>query len=355
MSGTSESFSRIQNIFFFLVLSAATIAFLWLIQPFLFSILWAFVLGILFYPVYARLTRTFGGIRPAAALTTVVLAVIAVLLPLSVVGSIVTREVLSLYLSLSGGDAANYFARLQDLPLVQWLLLEAGITPERVQTSLLSFLQSAGGSFATGALGAGAHIASGAAKLLIMLYVLFVFFKDGKEIGARIMSVLPLGDVRELFLFEKFRTTTLAIVKGSLLVALAQGLVGTLLFTLVGIPNPVLWGSLMSLCAIIPAVGPALIWAPAAIFLFLFGQTSEAIMVVVGGLLFISTLDNILRPVLVGRETQMPDVLVLLSVLGGISLFGISGVILGPVLASLFLALWQLFEKEYRNELVERG
>jgi predicted PurR-regulated permease PerM len=169
------------------------------------------------------------------------------------------------------------------------------------------------------------------------------------------MRVLPLGDTRELFLFERFTSTVRAIAKGSLVVALAQGAVGGLLFAIAGVSNPVLWAALMTLLALIPAAGPAVVWLPAGLIMLATGHVASGVIILVGGTLIIALLDNLLRPILVGKDTGMPDALILLSVLGGLSVFGLSGIVLGPVLAALFLALWELFTDEFHDELIARG
>jgi len=141
-------------------------------------------------------------------------------------------------------------------------------------------------------------------------------------------------------------TVARATVKGTLVIGLVQGFLGGVIFAILGIQGAVFWGVVMAILSLLPAIGAGLVWGPAAIFLLVAGQWIKGLILVAFGVLVISMVDNLLRPVLVGRDTKMPDYLVLLSTLGGLSLVGISGFILGPVIAALFIALWQMYEQD---------
>jgi predicted PurR-regulated permease PerM len=349
------AFTRVQNTIFFSLLAGVSAAFIWLVQDYLFPIIWAIVLALLFHPLYTRITHRVYGKRTLAAALTMVVAVLSVFAPISIVGTIVAQEGIVLYQSIEGGAFDHYVTSLSQQPLVAKGLIAVNTTPEELRTSFADIIKSGSSVIATGALSAGAQIVQFAAKTLVMLYLLFFFLRDGTLIGARLMRVLPLGDTRELFLFERFTSTVRAIAKGSLVVALAQGAVGGLLFAIAGVSNPVLWAALMTLLALIPAAGPAVVWLPTGIIMIILGHLGSGITILVGGTLIIALLDNLLRPILVGKDTGMPDALILLSVLGGLSVFGLSGIVLGPVLAALFLALWELFTDEFHDELIARG
>ena len=148
-------------------------------------------------------------------------------------------------------------------------------------------------------------------------------------------------------LFHKFAEVCRATVKGSLVVALVQGTIGGVALWVLGIQGAILWGTLMVILSLLPAVGSALVWAPAAAWLLMTGAWIKGIILILVGVFLIGLIDNILRPLLVGRDTKMPDYLILISTLGGISLFGLSGFVMGPVLAALFLVIWQIFMEEY--------
>ena len=180
-----------------------------------------------------------------------------------------------------------------------------------------------------------------------MLYFLFYLFRDGERIVERIIRALPLGDRRERRLFSKFADVARATVKGTLVVAAVQGAIGGLLFWALGIDAAVFWGVVMAVLSLVPAIGSALVWVPAAVILAASGEPGRAAILVAGGVLVIGLVDNLLRPILVGRDTEMPDYLVLIATLGGIAVFGLSGFVLGPVVAALFLVVWDMVIEEY--------
>jgi predicted PurR-regulated permease PerM len=164
------------------------------------------------------------------------------------------------------------------------------------------------------------------------------------------MYALPLGHEREHRLFEKFADVSRATVKGTLVVGVVQGTLGGLFFWILGLNAAVFWGVIMTLLSLLPAVGSALIWGPAAIILLATGQIVKGIILLAAGSLIIGLVDNLLRPMLVGRDTQIPDYLILLATLGGLTVFGLSGFVIGPIIAALFLAVWDMFAQEYGHE-----
>lgn len=351
----TDIFARIQHISFFTLLIAVTFGFLFLISDFILPIIWAVVLAIIFYPLSYTLTREFGGRATLASLATMLVAIFLVFVPIALMGTLIAKESADLYHNALFADAALYERIVTAIPLANEALSMAGIDASEIPIQTASLLRSAGASLAAGIFEAGAQTLQIIAKTLVMLYLLFFFLRDGAKIGASVMRALPLGDAKEVFLYQRFAGAVRATVKGSILVAIAQGAIGAVLFAIAGIPNPILWGMVMALFALIPGIGPAIVWLPAAIILFVMGATGSAILVLVGGIAIVGTVDNFLRPILMGRDTDMPDALILLSVLGGLSVFGISGIILGPTLAALFFASWQLFEEEYKTQLAERG
>ncbi len=351
----TDLFSRIQHLSFFALLAAVSFGFLFLISDFILPIIWAVVLAIIFYPLCYTLIRTFGGRATLASITTMFIAILLVFVPIALIGTLIAKESTDLYHNALLTDAATYERLVTSIPLASELLGTADIDASEIPIQAASLLRSAGSNLAAGIFEAGTQTLRLIAKTLVMFYLLFFLLRDGARIGASIMRALPLGDAKEIFLYERFAGAVRATVKGSLVVALAQGAAGALLFIVAGVPNPILWGLVMALFALIPGVGPAIVWLPATVILFAMGATGSAIVVLVGGIAIVGTLDNFLRPILMGRDTDMPDALILLSVLGGLGTFGLSGIILGPTLAALFFASWQLFEEQYKTQLVERG
>ena len=188
-----------------------------------------------------------------------------------------------------------------------------------------------------------------AAMFFIMLYLLFFALRDGETMLSKAMWALPLGDQRERDLFGKFAEVGRATIKGTLVVGGVQGILGGIMFAILGIQGAVFWGVVMIFLSILPAVGATLVWLPAAIFLMLGGALGKGVILLVYGFLVIGLADNILRPILVGRDTKMPDWLILVSTLGGLTSFGISGFVIGPIIAAMFLAIWTMFGEQQEN------
>jgi len=187
--------------------------------------------------------------------------------------------------------------------------------------------------------------------LFIMFYTLFFFLRDGKKILEHLMHLSPLGNKYETMLYEKFTSTSRATLKGTFLVGCVQGTLGGLLFLAVGIPGALIWGLMMVALSIVPAVGCSIIWLPTGIIMLLMGNIWQGITILLFGTLVISNIDNLIRPPLVGKDIQMHPLLVLFSTLGGIFIFGISGFIIGPVIAALFTSVISIYDHYYRNEL----
>jgi predicted PurR-regulated permease PerM len=183
-----------------------------------------------------------------------------------------------------------------------------------------------------------------------MLYLLFFLLRDGKELLRSIRDAIPLRADQKRALFEKFTIVIRATVKGNIVVAIAQGALGGLIFWILGIHAPLLWAVLMAFLSLVPAVGAGLVWLPVAIYFLITGATWQGMVLIAYGVLVISVVDNILRPILVGKDTKLPDYVVLISTLGGISVFGINGFVLGPVIAAMFMAIWHIFALKAGDE-----
>jgi predicted PurR-regulated permease PerM len=329
---------------------ATTAFFLWMVRGFLMPVFWAAVFAILFQPLFLRLKQRFGGRRTPAALASTLAVVVAVLVPAGLLLAAVAQQALWLYQRVASGEA-NLQAPIdfveRHLPAVTRFLAQYGIGAEQVRTSLEGAAIFATQYVATQALALGQNVLIAAILFLLMLYLLFFFFRDGDRILAGIIRAMPMGDLREERLMHKFAQVSRATVKGTLVVAVVQGGLGGLLFSLVGIQAAIFWGVMMGILSLLPAVGPMLIWLPAAVILLATGAIWQGVAVIVSGLLIVSMIDNLLRPILVGRETHMPDYLVLVATLGGLTMFGLAGFVAGPIVAALFLVMWEMFAEEY--------
>ena len=343
----------VQRAFFFALLFAVTLAFIWLIRGFLQPIFWAVALGIFVIPLHEWIERRLAPRESLAALASVLLVVLIVILPLTGIAAAVTSEAAALYQRLSTGsvEPASLVAEAQEhLPQLVAALERLGIDPARLQSQISSAAVTASQFIATRALAIGQDTIRIAIFFVLMLYLLFFFLRDGRRLLEGLVHALPLGDHRERHLLERFAEVSRATIKGTVVVGAVQGAIGGIAFALLGIGAPVLWGVVMALLSILPAVGPSIVWAPAAIILFVNGEIVRGAVLVAIGLLVIGFVDNLLRPILVGRDTRMPDYLILLSTLGGLAGFGLAGIIIGPIIAAFFLSVWQMAEREFGPE-----
>jgi predicted PurR-regulated permease PerM len=335
------------------LLLAVTLAFFWLIRGFLQPVFWAVALGIVVFPIHARIERGLNGRNSLAAIVSVLLVVLIVILPLAGLATAVTTEAAALYQRISAGDLGvqSIYEELQRrLPPVADGLRGLGVDPAELEGRLSSAGVELGRLIASRALSLGQDTLRVTVFFFLMLYLLFFFLRDGPRLLDGLVRALPLGDDRERHLLERFAEVSRATIKGTLVVGIVQGTIGGIAFWLLGIGAAVLWGVVMTLLSIIPAVGPALVWIPAAIYLLLNGQVIAGIVLIAIGVLVIGLVDNLLRPILVGRDTRMPDYLILLSTLGGLTAFGLAGIVIGPIIAAFFLSVWQMAEEEFGPE-----
>ena len=342
----------VQNAFFFVLLIAASVAFLALLMPFFEPILWAVTLAILFQPVQAKLFRVFRQRANTIALMTLVIILVVVIVPTLFLLTAVAKEGIALYQAVSKGeiDISGPLNGLQSaLPSlverIQSLGINTGEIKQKLSSSALQGSQWAASHIFT----FGQNTLRFAVMFFLMLYLLFFFLRDGKKIIDMIIHVLPIGDQRERYLLAKFAEVSRATIKGTLVIGIVQGSLGGIMFALLGIQSAIFWAVVMTLLSVLPAIGSALVWLPAALYLIASGMMVKGLVLIVFGILVIGMIDNILRPVLVGHDTKMPDYLILLSTLGGLAMIGISGFVLGPVMAAFFLAIWSMFAEQYNS------
>ncbi len=345
----------IQRAFFLGLVLLTTVGFLWLINDYLEPVFWAAVMAILFYPVQRRWLGVTGNRPSAAAGLSILTVVLIVLIPLFFVGLAVTNESINFYERLSQGDLrdtpAAVLERLRPaLERLEQVSDRFRIDEQEITTRVSQGVVQLSQGLAGRAVAIGQNAVRFTIALFVMLYVLFFFLRGGPAIIDKLIRVLPLGDIRERRLFAKFEEVSRATIKGTLVIGIVQGALGGILFLIAGVTAPVFWAVIMTILSIIPAVGAGLIWAPAGIILLLTGKMWQGVLVLTAGALIIGLVDNLLRPKLVGKDTQMPDALVLLSTLGGLAVFGISGFVIGPIIAAFFLVVWDMFEEEFNRE-----
>ncbi len=334
------------------LLLLVTLTFIMLMVPFFTSIFWAIALAIVFTPLYNKFLRKISN-QNLAALCTLLCIIFLVVIPIGWVAVLTVQEAIGFYNYLQGQaiSAEQIFQDLQttfpytlqllekfnvDMVSLREHVTKAIIT---VSTLLANYVPTLGGS-----------ILGSLSTLALLLYLSFFMITDNKKLINYLHLALPLGDTREAVFFEKFATVTRATIKGSLAVAVAQGFLGGLIFAILGISNATLWGTLMVFLSLIPLVGSALVWLPVAIYFLVSGQVMSGVILIAFGVIVIGLVDNILRPILVGKDTKLPDYLVLLSTLGGFGLFGINGFVIGPLITTLFVTMWDMFIREFNCE-----
>ena len=350
---------RLENQSFLLLLLAASLAFGWILQPFYGAILWAIVATLIFAPLNRALLRRTGGRPTLAASVTILIIIAMVILPLAMIAASLVQEATGLYAKVQSGeyDLAGYIQRVFDaLPAwVTGLLDRFNLTDlSAVRDRLASGVVKGGQVLAPQALSIGMNTFDFMVGLGIMLYLLFFLLRDGKALAERIKVVVPLRTDQKTALFSRFADVVRATVKGGILVAMVQGVLGGLAFWFLGIQPALLWAVLMAFLSLLPAIGAGLVWLPVAIYLLASGAVWQGIGLILYGVLVIGLVDNVLRPFLIGKDTKLPDYVVLISTLGGIQVFGLNGFVIGPLIAAIFMVSWEIFSSS-RETIAERS
>jgi predicted PurR-regulated permease PerM len=333
---------------FLILLTLVTLAFGAILWQFHGAVFWGVVLAILFSPLHCRLLRHIPKSPNLAALATLVLCLVMVILPMALITASLVQEATGVYDRLKSGQV-NFGQYLQQIiaALPAWaagLLDRLNLTTlGELQGKLSSFAVQASQFVATEALNIGQNTLSFVVGFGVMLYLLFFLLRDGAALATRIGNAIPLAPEHKHQLSSKFTTVIRATVKGNIVVAASQGALGGLIFWILGIQGPVLWGVAMAFLSLLPAVGAGLVWGPVALYFLATGATLQGVVLTLYGVGVIGLVDNVLRPILVGKDTKMPDYVVLISTLGGMALFGLTGFVIGPAIAALFIASWDLF------------
>lgn len=344
---SSANSPSIEDKAFLLLVVVVSLAFFWILWPFFGAILWGTIFAILFAPLYRQLLARMRR-RTPAALATVAIVLFIVILPLILVGALLAQEAITVYEKFQSGelDFGRYFQQvIGALPQSITDLLERfGLTHlGGIQARLSSALGQMSQFVAAKVLNIGQNTFDLVINLCIVLYLLFFLLRDGNELSRHIKRAIPLHTDQQRALFERLTTVIRATVKGNVVVALVQGALGGLIFWFLGIHAAVLWAVVMALLSLLPAVGTALIWLPTAIYFLVTGAVWHGSILIAFGVLVIGLVDNVLRPILVGKDTKLADYVVLISTLGGLAVFGLNGFVLGPVIAAIFIAVWDIY------------
>ena len=336
------------------LLIVVTVLFSVVLWPLSGAISWAVFIAIVFSPLQERSALVCRGRRGWASFGTLVVIVVSVLLPMALLIASVSHEAAAFYQRFKSGEIqlSEYFQRgIDALPMwVRAGLDRFGLADlAEVQRRLVDALGRSSQAITQHAFSIGQNTLEFVVDLFVMLYLLFFLLRDGRALSAQAARALPLEPRHTQRLLNQFATVVRATVKGNVVVALVQGALGGLAFWVLGINGALLWGALMALLSLLPAVGAALVWGPVALYLLSTGSVWQAAGLTIWGVLVIGLVDNVLRPILVGKETRLPDYLVLLATLGGLAVFGLNGFVIGPVIAAIFLVTWDIFV-EMRKE-----
>jgi predicted PurR-regulated permease PerM len=344
---------KLEHSAFLALIALVSLAFAWILWPFFGAVFWAAVIAIVFIPLYRRLLRALDHRRNLAALLTVLVILSVVVLPVLLTAAALVQEASGLYDKIQSGEL-EFFRFFQPVfdALPSWVthtldrfgLTDLGAVRGRISVALTNGIQF----LATRAFAISQSTFSFVISLGVMLYLLFFLLRDGDALAERVKGAIPLLPEQRNALFAKFAIVIRATVKGDIFVAILQGVLGGLVFWILGIHAALLWAVLMALLSLLPAVGAALVWLPFAVYLLATGSVWQGVFLIGYGILVIGLVDNFLRPLLVGQATKIPDYIVLISTLGGIETFGLHGVIIGPVVAAMFLVAWDIFSSEVR-------
>lgn len=339
--------------FFFILLSVGVVVF-FIFQPFLTAIVAAAILATLFKKPYFLFEKWTRGYKGASAFLTCLLVFFLVVGPVFLILSLAIGEATNLYHTLSQGSVLENIInqtieRVHTVPYLNVLFDTQALNQESILNDIKQFSQNALGLLQAAYQG----ITSFIFWIFVMFFTLFYFLIDGKQMLGQLMNLSPLRDEHDRLLIKKFISISRATLKGTIVIGIIQGLLGGITFWIAGIPSPAIWGLVMTLASIIPMFGSGLIWLPAGIIMFLLGDIWQGVFIFSVGIGIVSVIDNVLRPKLVGKDTEMHPLLILFATLGGIAVFGLSGFIIGPIIISLFVALGEIYTIEFRDQLKE--
>lgn len=327
--------------------------FLSMIHQFLMAIFMAGLFSAMVMPAHHLLTKKLGGRETLASILTILAIILLVLIPLTVLIALVVTQAIAIGQSVTPwvqgfiNQPTTMTTYLEKIPYYQEILPYRDLIIQKAGElvgTVSRFLIDSLSSFTK--ITVDAIFSS-----IIMLYVMFYFLTMGDLLLQKILFFLPLDDLNEQRLLYRFTSVTRATIKGTLIIGIIQGTVCGIAFAIAGIDGPVFWGTLMAVMSIVPAFGTAIIWFPALLILALAGNFTGVIVLAVLCGAVAGNLDNIVRPRLVGKDTEMHDLFVLFGTLGGLSMFGLLGIIIGPIVAALFITIWEIYGVVFKNYL----
>ncbi|MDJ0804994.1 MAG: AI-2E family transporter [Desulfobacterales bacterium] len=344
---------RINKTVVLLLVVMISALFLSMIRQFLVAIFMAAIFSALAQPLYVWLARLFGGRRPMASLATLLLIVIVVLIPLGILVGIVTAQAIAVSQSVQPAvekflsEPTVFSAYLDRIPYIDQIVVYKETILRKAGEFVGSLSKYLIRNLGSGALGTVNFLF----MFFIMLYTMFFFLMDGNRLLSRILYYLPLQNEEESQLLDRFTSVSRATIKGTIVICILQGGLAGLGFFAVGIKGAAFWGTVMGVLSIIPGIGTGLVWIPAVVILVALGHYAKGIGLALFCGLVVGSIDNLVRPSLVGKDTQMHDLFILFGTLGGIALFGVVGIIIGPIIAALFVTMWDIYGAVFKDIL----
>jgi len=336
-----------------LMVLGITLLFFWMIRGFFMAIVLAAIFSGLMYGFYERMGRWLGGRQSLASMFTVLGFILVVLVPAGLFLAVVVEQAVDAGRNFLPAvqerieDPDSFIDELESIPVIHKLFPDKEELLEKINASVSAL----GGYVANGL----SSVTSGTVNFFflsfIFLFTMYYFLIYGKEYLNKLLYYLPLRTDQERLLLEKFTTVTRATLKGTLIIGFVQGALGAGAMAMAGISNTIFWGVIMAVMSVIPAVGPAVVWLPAAVFMIVSGEVGPGIALLLFGAVVIGNVDNLLRPRLVGKDAQLPDLMILFGTLGGLALFGMAGIIIGPVVAALFVTMWEIYGETFKDSL----
>ncbi len=347
---TQEKRADPKTLSFVLLMVIVTLAFGLILWPFWGAVFWGVIIAILFAPLQRLVVRRIRR-RTWAAIATLAIILLIVTPPLLLMVATLVQEGSGVYARIKSGEL-NFGRYFQEIvgALPPWfteVMDRFGISNfADIEKRLTSAVAQASQMIATQVLGIGQNTLEFVVSFFIALYLAFFLLRDGPSLALRVKAAIPLDESHKQELARKFATVIRATVKGNIVIAIIQGTLGGLALWFLDVRGALLWAVLMAFLSLLPAVGAGLIWGPVAVYLLITGSVIQGAGLIVFGVLVIGMVDNVLRPILVGKDTRMPDYVVLISTLGGLAVFGINGFIIGPVIAAMFIAVWDIYVTE---------
>lgn len=348
----------VTGFFFALLLVLLYGAFL-ILSPFLKALTWAAILAVLFYPAYAWLLDLLRGKATVAALTVIVLITLVIVLPGIQIVGFLSEEVVELVKSVAALVNGEGIEAWKQNPWIQWLLrwwamLGIGLAELKFEIDwkklVVQGAQVSSGVVVSQVTGAAQNLFLFVANVLLVLFALFFFLRDGASFCYRLRRLLPMDPEHQERLFNNITNAVTAVVHGCLVVAMIQGFLAGLAYWVLGVPYSVVWGVVTAFAALLPVGGSTLVTGPAAIYLFLQGDIVRGVLLVIWALAVVGGVDNVLKPIFIGTRLKLPMLFLFFGILGGLAVFGALGLILGPVLLALLAALLDLYMEEYGRD-----